>query len=208
MKRALVIIDVQNDFLPNGALAVPNGHEVIPVINSIMNKFDLVIATQDWHPRNHKSFASNNFGKAPFEMGELGGKPQMMWPDHCIQGTVGAELSAHLDQANISIIVRKGMDPEVDSYSGFMDNGFLNHTGLEDLLLGRFCNEVYFCGLATDYCVKHTALDAKDLFPKTEEIKVSVITDACRGIVDGNSINALKEMEDYGVVIIKSEEIA
>lgn len=200
-KKALIIVDAQYDFLPSGNLAVPNGHEIIPVIEKIMDKFDLVVATQDWHPRNHKSFASNNEGKNPFDMGELGGEPQVMWPDHCIQGTRGSDLVESI-QAPIAAIFRKGMDPEVDSYSGFCDNGHKNFTGLEEYLWGIGVTDLYVCGLALNYCVKFTALDAVEL----TNLPVTVITDACRGLDPGIQ-EALDEMEQRGIHLLTSEQL-
>jgi len=198
--KALIIVDVQNDFLPGGALAVPKGDEVIPVINSIMDKFDVVVATQDWHPANHGSFASNA-GKNPFDVGELNGLSQVFWPDHCVQGSYGSQLATHLDHSKISAIFRKGMDSEVDSYSGFKDNGGKNLSTLGDAL--GWVDEVYICGLATDYCVKFTALDALDVW--TDDSSVFVITDACRGI--GEVDVAFAEMENVGIKLVGSEEI-
>lgn len=201
-KKALIVVDVQTDFLPGGNLAVPNGDEIIPVINSIMDKFGLVVATQDWHPANHKSFASNNEGKNPFDMGELGGEPQVMWPDHCVQDEAGSEIAPALEQGPIATIFRKGMDPEVDSYSGFCDNGHKNFTGLEEYLTGVGINEIYVCGLALNYCVKFTALDAKDL----TNLPVTVITDACRGLDPGIQ-GALDEMKQRGIHLLTSDQL-
>ncbi|MFW5708395.1 MAG: bifunctional nicotinamidase/pyrazinamidase [Bacteroidota bacterium] len=161
--KALILIDVQNDFLPGGALAVPNGDEIIDVLNPIQNKFPLVVATQDWHPASHGSFASNHPGKDPFSMGKLGGLDQVLWPDHCVQGKPGSAFSDQLNMLAVEAIFRKGTDPEIDSYSGFFDNGKKKATGLGDYLKGRGVNQVFLGGLAADFCVGFTALDALEL---------------------------------------------
>ncbi len=163
MTTALIIVDMQNDFLPGGALAVAGGDIIIPEINRLTIEYDLVVATQDWHPHNHGSFASQYEGARPFEMGQLGGMPQVMWPDHCVQGSFGADLSRELDQERVEAIFRKGMNPEIDSYSAFFDNGKLKATGLEGYLRGSGVTEVHICGLAADYCVWYTAKDAIEL---------------------------------------------
>ena len=163
MTTALIIVDMQNDFLPGGALAVAVGDIIIPEINRLTIEYDLVVATQDWHPHNHGSFASQYEGARPFEMGQLGGMPQVMWPDHCVQGSFGADLSRELDQERVEAIFRKGMNPEIDSYSAFFDNGKLKATGLEGYLRGSGVTEVHICGLAADYCVWYTAKDAIEL---------------------------------------------
>ena len=163
MTTALIIVDMQKDFLPGGALAVAGGDEIIPEINRLSLEYDLVVATQDWHPHNHGSFASQHEGARPFDMGQLGGMPQVMWPDHCVQGSFGADLSRELDQERVEAIFRKGMNPEIDSYSAFFDNGKLKATGLEGYLRGRGVTEVHICGLAADYCVWYTAKDAIEL---------------------------------------------
>ena len=175
--NALIIVDVQNDFLPGGTLAVKNGFDIIPVINSIQEEFDLVVATQDWHPAEHKSFASNHPGKKPFEEIEMDGLPQVLWPDHCVQQTAGAEFSKELDTKKIEAIFRKGMDKNIDSYSGFFDNGKKKSTGLADYLKGRNINSVFVAGLAADFCVYFTALDALEL-----GFRASIITDATKSI--------------------------
>ena len=175
--KALIIVDVQNDFCPGGALPVPEGDRVVEVINRIQPGFDLVVATQDWHPADHGSFAANHPGRRPGEQIELAGLPQILWPVHCVQGTPGAELHAGLDRSRIARVFHKGTDPNVDSYSGFFDNGRRTSTGLGEYLKGQGVTEVYVCGLATDYCVKFTALDAVGLGFKTY-----LIEDACRGV--------------------------
>jgi len=158
--HALIIVDLQYDFLPNGALAVPFGDEIIENVNRIQNDYDLVVATQDWHPAGHKSFASAHPGHQPFEIVDLDGLEQVLWPDHCVQGNRGAELTDLLDTRRIEAIFRKGTDPHIDSYSGFFDNGKRKNTGLAGYLRDRDITAVSVCGLAADYCVYFTALDA------------------------------------------------
>lgn len=161
MKKALIVVDVQNDFCEGGALAVPQANEIIPYINLLMedSTYDEIILTQDWHPENHKSFASNN-NKKVGELTELNGIPQFMWPDHCIQGTFGAEFHPDLNTENVTHIIQKGKNPEVDSYSGFQDNNQLVKTDLEDYLKFKDIELVEIVGLALDYCVKYTCIDA------------------------------------------------
>lgn len=161
MKKALIIVDVQNDFCEGGALAVPEANSVIPYINSLTQNtdYDEIILTQDWHPANHKSFASNN-GRNVGETITLNGGPQFMWPDHCVQGTFGAEFHADLDRSKVTHIVQKGKNPEVDSYSGFQDNNHFVKTDLNDYLKYHDIKLVEIVGLALDYCVKYTCLDA------------------------------------------------
>src|SRR5690349_4234406 len=161
--RALILVDIQNDFLPGGALAVPRGDEVIPVANRVQRAFDLVVATQDWHPANHGSFAASHPGRKPGELAKLGGLPQVMWPVHCVQGSPGAAFATALDTSRVARVFPKGTDVGIDSYSGFFDNGHKKATGLGDFLRTRGVTEVYVLGLATDYCVKATALDARQL---------------------------------------------
>lgn len=161
--KALLIVDIQNDFLAGGSLAVPHGNKVIPAINRLQNDFDLVVATQDWHPHQHKSFAANHPGKNEFETTDLNGLQQVLWPVHCVQGSFGAELHKDLNVHKIEAIFRKGMDAEIDSYSGFFDNGKRRNTGLSGYLKDRRVSEVFVCGLAADYCVYFTANDALDL---------------------------------------------
>lgn len=161
--KALIIIDIQFDFLPGGALAVARGDEVISTINDLQSSYELVVATQDWHPANHKSFFAEHEGKRAFESIQLNGLEQVLWPVHCVQGTKGASLSPLLSTDAIEAIFRKGMDREIDSYSGFFDNGRKKSTGMADYLRGRGVTEVAVCGLAADYCVYYTANDALDL---------------------------------------------
>jgi nicotinamidase/pyrazinamidase len=202
--RALILVDLQNDFLPGGALAVPRGDEIIPLANVLQQKFSLIVATQDWHPPNHGSFAANHPGKKQFEGIELNGLPQTLWPVHCVQNTQGAELAPALQRDRISKIFLKGTDPGIDSYSAFFDNGHRKATGLGDLLREQSVKDVYVCGLATDYCVKFTALDAVQLGFQTH-----LIEDASRGVnLQPNDVaNAVIEMKSRGVTIVQSAEI-
>ncbi|MCC6806508.1 MAG: bifunctional nicotinamidase/pyrazinamidase [Deltaproteobacteria bacterium] len=196
--QALIIIDVQNDFLPGGALAVTGGDQVIAVANEEQKRFSLVVATQDWHPKDHKSFAVNNDRKVG-EVIELEGLAQVMWPAHCVQNTKGAELAAALDQKGIEKIFHKGTNPSIDSYSGFFDNGHRQATGLGAWLQARGVDRVTLLGLATDYCVKFTALDAVKLGFETE-----VVVRGCRGVElqQGDVERALSEMRAAGVRLI------
>ncbi|GAB3830173.1 bifunctional nicotinamidase/pyrazinamidase [Pontibacter rugosus] len=200
--RALLLIDIQVDFLPGGALAVADGDAIIPVVNRLQPQFDLVVATQDWHPEGHKSFASRHLGKNLFEVIDLNGLEQVLWPDHCVQGTPGAALSDKLDQKRIEAIFRKGTNPEIDSYSGFYDNGRLKSTGLADYLRGKGVTEVYLVGLAADYCVYFSAKDAL-----TEAFEVYYIEDAVRAI-DANGFEIAKaDLEARGGHIIQSQSL-
>lgn len=169
--KTLIIVDIQNDFLEGGSLAVPNGNDVIPVLNEIQKDFDLIVATQDWHPQNHKSFAAEHPGKNEFEVIDLNGLQQVLWPVHCVQGSFGAEFHKSLEMNSIEAIFRKGMDPEIDSYSGFYDNGKRKNTGLFGYLKDRKVSEVFVAGLAADFCVYFTANDAIDLGFKTTIIE-------------------------------------
>jgi len=202
--KALVIVDVQNDFCPGGALAVPEGDRVIPVINGLQPRFNLVVATQDWHPPDHGSFAANHQGKQPGDVVELGGLEQILWPVHCVHHTPGAALHPDLEHARFARVFQKGADPGIDSYSGFFDNGRRKATGLDDYLKQRAVADVYVCGLATDYCVKLTALDAVRLGFATH-----LIEDACRGVnlEPGDVVRAIEEMRSQGVTVVNSEQI-
>ncbi len=194
--KTLIIIDIQNDFIPGGSLEVPEGYKIIPVINGIMDKFDLVIATQDWHPANHISFASGHENKKPFERIEWKGMQQVLWPDHCVQGTYGAEFHPELDMTRVEAIFRKGMDWQIDSYSGFYDNGHIKNTGLAGYLRERKAHDLYFCGLAADVCVWYSILDARDA-----GFSVALIDDAVKPI-DGREYGRIKkEIEKFGRVV-------
>jgi nicotinamidase/pyrazinamidase len=199
--RALVLVDIQNDFVPGGALPTKHGDEVVPVVNALQSQFSLVVATQDWHPPDHGSFASNHPGKKPGEIIDLDGIEQVLWPDHCVQGSAGAEFHPDLQMEKVRKVIRKGSDPRIDSYSGFFDNGHRNATGLGDYLTEMGVTEVVVVGLATDYCVKFTALDAVRL-----GFRASVVRDACRGVdlEPGDIDRAFAEMEAAGVEIVHS----
>ncbi len=199
MKRALILVDIQNDFIPGGALAVAGGDEVINVANIAMKNFDHIIATQDWHPHDHKSFASQHKGKRPGEFIELNGIQQILWPDHCVMETNGAGFATGLDTGSIIKVIRKGMNREIDSYSGFFDNAHGHATGLEDYLRAQEITELYIMGLATDYCVKYTALDARRLGFYT-----SLIIEGVRGVEanPGDCDKAIEEMKMAGIRII------
>jgi len=158
--KTLILIDIQNDFMPGGALEVKDGDAIVPVVNRLQDKFDLVVATQDWHPKNHASFASNHKGKKPFEKIKLHDMEQMLWPDHCVQNTEGASFHRDLNTNEVEAIFRKGTDQEIDSYSGFYDNGHKKSTGLAGYLREREVDELYFCGVAADICVYFSIKDA------------------------------------------------
>lgn len=191
----LIIVDVQADFLPGGALAVPDGGEVVPVINRLARRFENVVLTQDWHPAGHVSFASSHAGRSPFEAIEVGYGRQVLWPDHCVQGTPGAALHAGLDVPHAQLIVRKGHRRDVDSYSGFLEADRDTPTGLAGYLRERGLSRCFVVGLATDFCVAWTALDARRL-----DFEATVIEDACRGIDTAGSLaRAWSEMEAAGV---------
>lgn len=199
MKSALIVVDIQNDFLPGGALAVSAGHEVIPVANRIAGDFDLVVATQDWHPADHQSFASQHPGKKPGDLIDLVGLRQVLWPDHCVQGTPGAEFSETLDTERFAKVFQKGADPRIDSYSGFQDNGHRRSTGLAEYLRESAVTDTYIVGLATDYCVKFTALDSI-----RGGFATHVVVEGCRAVemLPGDESRALEEMRDAGVWIL------
>jgi nicotinamidase/pyrazinamidase len=204
LKKALILVDLQNDFLPGGSLAVAHGDEVLPVANAVQRGFDLVVATQDWHPANHGSFASNHEGKKPGDVIDLHGLTQVLWPDHCVQGTRGAEFHRDVDLSRVQRVFRKATDPRIDSYSAFFDNGHLKDTGLGDFLQERGVGEIYIAGLATDYCVRFTAFDALDLGFRT-----NLIEDGVRGVnlSPNDSAVAIEAMRAAGVVITNSAEI-
>ena len=195
--HALLVIDVQNDFCPGGALAVAGGDEIVAGINAIMGEFDVVILTQDWHPAGHSSFASVHDGQAPYDMIEMPYGSQVLWPDHCIQGTQGAAFHAMLETDRADLIIRKGYNPAIDSYSGFFENDHKTPTGLEGYLRTRGITEVTFVGLALDFCVNYSAVDATQL-----GFKVEVRTDLCRAInLNGSLAEATKAMTGAGVML-------
>lgn len=203
-KRALVIVDMQYDFLPGGSLPTTGGDAIVGLINRLQDAFDLVVATQDWHPADHGSFASMHPGKSPGEVIDLNGLEQVLWPDHAVQNSSGAELVDELDQASIARVFRKGTNPDVDSYSGFFDNGQRGDTGLNDYLKAQGVTEVFVVGLALDYCVKYTALDAARMGYDT-----TLIVDASRAVnlvpTDGEA--AVQAMKAAGVRVAESEGI-
>ena len=202
--KALIVVDIQNDFVPGGALAVQDGDAVIPVANRTMNCFDLVVATQDWHPSGHGSFAAMHPGKNPGDVIDLNGLKQVLWPVHCVQDTRGAEFVQGLSIDAVTKIFHKGTDPEIDSYSGFFDNGHRKDTGLGGYLKGKAVDKVYILGLATDYCVKYTALDARQLGFTT-----FLIVDGCRGVnlYPGDSDLAIHDMKAAGVNVVTIDDI-
>jgi nicotinamidase/pyrazinamidase len=196
--KALLLVDIQNDFLPGGPLAVPAGDAVIAVANRLMPEYELVVASQDWHPANHESFASQHEGRNVGETKQLHGLKQILWPDHCVQGSRGAELAAELDHEHIHHIVRKGTDQIVDSYSAFFDNARRKSTGLAEFLKSKGVNEIYVLGLATDYCVRATVLDGIDL-----GFRVVLLTEGTRGVdlQKGDCERAIEEMRRAGAII-------
>ncbi len=202
MNKALIIVDVQNDFCPGGNLPVPNGDKVVPEINKIIDQFDFVILTQDWHPIDHGSFAINHPGKKPFEMGKLNGKSQMLWPVHALQNTKGADFHIDLNirdrHGNIwPKVIQKGIDPNVDSYSAFCDNDGKNSTELADYLKQMNVKSIVIAGLALNYCVMFTALDAVK-----EGFRTFVYLPGCRGI-DPGQFDAIEKMEKAGIQMIE-----
>lgn len=201
---ALILVDLQNDFCPLGALPVPEGDQVIPIANALMAEFSTVVATQDWHPADHGSFAANHMWRKPGQVIDLNGLPQILWQIHCVQGSFGAEFVAELDQSRIDKVFVKGTDKEIDSYSGFFDNGHRKATGMGDWLKNQGIKRVYVLGLATDYCVKFTALDAVELGFETY-----LIENASRGvnINPGDVEQAVSDMQAAGVKIVYSDSL-
>jgi nicotinamidase/pyrazinamidase len=197
--KALLLIDIQNDFIPGGSLAVPGGNEIIAKCNSLQQKFEVVVATQDWHPEDHKSFAANHTGKNEFEVIDLNGLSQVLWPIHCVQGTEGAAFSKDLDMNKVEAIFRKGTDAEIDSYSGFYDNGHRKTTALADYLKGKQVTDVYIAGLAADYCVYYTAKDALH-----EGFATFIIEDAVRAIDQQGFEKAKADIINKGGKIVQS----
>jgi nicotinamidase/pyrazinamidase len=199
--NALILVDIQNDFVPGGALPVPEGDAIVPLVNVIQQHFDLVVATQDWHPRDHGSFAANHPGARVYDQVDLHGLPQVLWPVHCVQGTPGADFVPGLDRSRVARVFQKGTDPAIDSYSGFFDNGHRRATGLGNYLNEVGVRAVYVCGLATDYCVKFTALDARKLGFET-----FLIEEAARGVnvKPGDVGRAVAEMRAAGVAVVQS----
>jgi nicotinamidase/pyrazinamidase len=202
-KDVLIVVDVQNDFCPGGRLAVQKGDEVVPVVNALAKRFDNVVLTQDWHPAGHLSFATSHPGKKPFDSVTLAYGEQVMWPDHCIQGSDGAGFHKDLAVPHAQLVIRKGWHKNVDSYSAFLEADRKTPTGLEGYLQERGIKRVFVCGLATDFCVAWTALDARKL-----GFGAAVIEDACRAIDSPGSLEAAwKKMDKAGVTRIRSSDI-
>ncbi len=200
----LLVVDVQNDFCPAGALAVPEGDAIVPLVNRLMCCFAHVVLTQDWHTPGHSSFATAHPGKRPYETVEAAYGPQILWPEHCVQGSAGAAFHRDLEADRAELIVRKGFHPAIDSYSTFYENDRATSTGLSGYLRERGFRHVWFCGLATDFCVAWSALDAR-----REGFRVSVIEDACRAIdLDGSLAAARADMAAAGVQLVTSERVA
>jgi nicotinamidase/pyrazinamidase len=200
--KTLVIIDVQNDFMTGGPLEVPKSDNIVPVINKIQVFFDLIVAIQDWHPADHKSFASNHLNKKPFDRIVLNGVQQTLWPDHCLQGSSGAELHKDIEMNRIAAIFRKGMDPEVDSYSGFYDNNHKSGTGLAGYLNEKGATEIYFCGLAADICVFYSILDSI-----SEGFRAVLVEDASSPLFPDKFDDIKCKMAQSGAHIINSNEL-
>lgn len=199
----LIVVDVQNDFCPGGALAVPDGDAVVPVANRMIRAFDHAVLTQDWHPAGHGSFASSHAGKAPFETTEMPYGSQVLWPDHCVQGSAGAAFHPDLDWTKAELVIRKGTDPAIDSYSGFFENDRATPTGLGGYLRERGFNRVFLVGLATDFCVAYTALDAR-----AGGFETVLIDDGCRAIdLDGSLAAARAAMAEAGVLTTDSGRV-
>jgi nicotinamidase/pyrazinamidase len=202
--NVLVLVDIQNDFCPGGALAVPDGDAVVAVANALMGRFSLTVATQDFHPRQHGSFAANHPGKNPSEQIDLHGLPQVLWPVHCVQGSPGADFHPRLLAQRITRVFPKGTDTTVDSYSGFFDNGKRKGTGLAEYLRAQGASRLFVMGLATDYCVRATVLDALQL-----GFQVDLVADGCRAVnlAPGDGERAIAEMAAAGARIVDSTEV-
>jgi len=202
--RALILVDIQKDFMPDGPLPTHGGYSVVPVANRLMDHLDLVVATQDWHPPDHGSFASNHEGVGPYEVTELAGLEQILWPDHCVRETEGAEFVDELRTDRIDQVVRKGTDPEIDSYSGFYDNDHRKATGLGEFLNDQGVDSIVLCGVATDVCVKFTALDGCELGFETW-----AVVDGCRGVGQqfGDIDAAFGEMREAGAKLVDSDRL-
>jgi nicotinamidase/pyrazinamidase len=187
-RDVLLVVDIQNDFCPGGALAVPRGGEVVPVINRLARRFEHVVLTQDWHPAGHQSFASSHSGRKPYETIEVAYGSQILWPDHCVQGTPGADFHKELQIPHAELVLRKGYHREIDSYSAFYENDRTTHTGLAGYLRERGLRRIFVAGLAFDFCVRYSTEDAH-----REGFEVMVIEEACRGIDVGGSVAATRE---------------
>jgi nicotinamidase/pyrazinamidase len=203
-RTALIVVDVQNDFCPGGALAVEAGHEVVPLINRIAPLFNVLVCTQDWHPPEHRSFADNHPGEEPFSLKEMDYGPQVLWPAHCVQGTEGAEFHPDLLTAHADVVIRKGFHAHIDSYSTFFENDRKTPTGLAGYMHERGVTEVWLAGLATDFCVYYSAVDAV-----SHGFAVTVLEDACRAIdLDGSLARAMADMRAAGVRLASAAELA
>lgn len=200
--KVLVVVDAQNDFMPGGSLSVPKGNEIVPIINAIQDSFDLIIATQDWHPQNHVSFAVNHEGKKEFDIIDVYGFSQTLWPAHCVQGTEGARFHSDLKTHKIETIFRKGADKNIDSYSSFFDNSKLKSTGLSGYLREKGATEVYLCGLAADICVYFSTKDSL-----SEGFTSYLIDDASMPLDENTYKNQKRELKDLGARIVTSDEI-
>ena len=201
--KALLVVDIQHDFCPGGSLAVPGGDAIIPLVNDLMDVFEHVILTQDWHPPGHRSFASSHLGKQPYDTVALAYGEQILWPDHCVQGTEGARFHPALHQDRAELVLRKGFRRAIDSYSAFFENDQQTPTGLAGYLRERGIDTLYLTGLATDFCVKWSALDGKRL-----GFAVHVVEDAVRGIdTQGSLARAWEEMRDAGVGIVAADGV-
>ncbi|MFT7121269.1 MAG: nicotinamidase/pyrazinamidase [Neolewinella sp.] len=201
---ALILVDLQVDFMPFGMLPVAEGDQVVPIANALMSEYETVVATQDWHPGNHGSFAANHPWRKPGQTIDLHGLQQVLWPIHCVQGTWGSEFADALNEDGITKVFQKGMDPEVDSYSGFYNNGHRNSTGMAEWLKAQGIDEVHVMGLAADFCVKFTVLDALG-----EGLKTTLIEDATRGVnlEPGDVEKAVVEMREAGALVVDSKDL-
>jgi nicotinamidase/pyrazinamidase len=198
-REILIIVDVQNDFCPGGALAVPQGDKIVPMINRLAAEFAHVVLTQDWHPRGHASFASSHPGKQPFDTIDVSYGRQILWPDHCVQGTGGADFHPGLDVPHAELVLRKGFRAAIDSYSAFFENDRRTATGLAGYLKERGFERITLCGLATDFCVSYSAIDGRHA-----GFEVTVATGACLGIdIDGSLVIAMRSMKEAGVTLLE-----
>jgi nicotinamidase/pyrazinamidase len=203
-RRALIVIDVQIDFCPGGNLAINDGDKIVPAINSIMDKFDLVVSTQDWHPQSHISFASNHKGKNVYDQIYTNGITQTLWPNHCVQGTSGADFHKDINSNKFNCVIRKGVNPDIDSYSAFLENDKKTETGLHGYLNALKVKDIFLCGLATDYCVYYSAMDAVKYGFNT-----TLLLNACRGInvPEGSIDKCVKDMEGAGIKVIQTDDL-
>lgn len=202
--QALLVVDVQHDFLPGGALGVPDGDQVVPIINRLMPEFELVVATQDWHPADHQSFATHHLGRQPGDIIDLDGLQQILWPDHCVQHSAGAAFASALDVHRFDYVVRKGNNPLIDSYSAFFDNGHRQETELHRFLQSAGVTDLVVCGLATDYCVLFSVIDARD-----HGYTTTVVADATRAVnlSAGDYDAALTRMRAAGARVVRGDQV-